>query len=97
MTQANEELDVASAQTTQPYDAANSSTPCQQRLLFSSAGASAQSFAMLAVPNHAQIGTSVDVEPINGMREDARSDPIAEAGWIAAADALLMGGLLNDW
>lgn len=29
--------------------------------------------------------------------KDKPADPIAESGSLAAADALLMGGLLNDW
>ena len=59
--------------------------------------ASAQSFALLAVPSHAQTIAHAEAESADSKLDDKPSDPISEAGWLAAADALLMGGLFGEW
>jgi hypothetical protein len=50
----------------------------------------------LAIPSHAQAATTADVEDSERERCDKPRDPISEAGWLAAVDAMLMGGL-GDW
>jgi hypothetical protein len=81
----------------QAGDISDSSTSDEPSLLIASAAASAQGFALLAVPSHAQTIAHAEAESADSKLDDKPSDPISEAGWLAAADALLMGGLLGEW
>jgi hypothetical protein len=91
--QTKEGSDAASVQA---GDATGSPAPVGQ-LLFASAVASAQSFALLAVPSHAQTRAPAEAVSVDDKLSDKPTDPISEAGSLAAADAMLMGGLLGDW
>ena len=68
----------------------------QQRLLAASVAASAQTYALLAVPAHVETVRQPAEDP-DRADPDKPADPIAEAGWLAAGDAMLMGVLLGEW
>ena len=97
MAQTKEGSRAAAGPKAQASDIADSPTPDERSLLIASAAASAQSFALLAVPSHAQTIAHAEAESADSKLDDKPSDPISEAGWLAAADALLMGGLLGEW
>ena len=95
MTQAQEQPDAALVRGASAEE--TTSTTCEPCLLLAAAATSAQSYAMLAVPSHLQSAPGERIESDDDHQGDRIRDPIAEAGWLAAVDALLMGGLLGEW
>ena len=75
-------------------DVATTSPPDQ---LSQSSAENAASFALLAVPSHPPARSQVEITANDCEAAGRPRDPISEAGWLAAVDAILMGGLLNDW
>ena len=97
MTQTQERVEDAQTREAPAGDDTGAPSPYESRFLLASAAVSAQSHALLAVPSHAQSTQPAGTESSSNKRDAKVRDPIADAGWLAAADALLMGGLLGDW
>jgi hypothetical protein len=96
MTQMPGRVDVAHTHEASARDEIGTPTLYEPCFLLAS-GVSAQSYALLAVPSHAQSAPPVEAESSGTERNAKTSDPTTEPGWLAAAGAFLMGGLLGDW